>query len=373
MNDRLITRLPLITALFIFCLSIKAYPCTTFCLKNDKQIVYGRNFDFKFGEGFIVSNRKNLSKVAFLQPNENPVRWISKYGSITFNQVGMEFPYEGMNEKGLVVAQMYLDEAKYPEKDNRTAISCLQWIQYQLDVSSTVDEVLTSDSFLRISENVPIGIHFLVCDKKGQMVIIEFLKGQMVYHSGDQLPLPLLQNQTYDVAQSNLKKCSGFGGDQTIPWKNINDFTWDYQKYDQCQSNAYAIAANRMNHYDATKTIVENAFDVLYSVSRDNWTQWSSVFDISNMKIYFKNSKRNQIVSIDFKDFSFEHNAVSKFLDIQSCSVDNVSGQFRDYSTEWNRKYAFESVNFMMKEGFMPVKIADKQIELQVKYPETIQ
>jgi choloylglycine hydrolase len=30
------------------------------------------------------------------------ISWISKYGSITFNQYGREFPTGGMNEKGLV-------------------------------------------------------------------------------------------------------------------------------------------------------------------------------------------------------------------------------------------------------------------------------
>jgi Penicillin V acylase and related amidases len=52
-----------------------------------------------------------------IQPPEKPIEWISKYGSITFNQSGREFPHGGINEKGLVIEQMWLDEAAYPEMD----------------------------------------------------------------------------------------------------------------------------------------------------------------------------------------------------------------------------------------------------------------
>ena len=32
-----------------------------------------------------------------------PASWVSKYGSVTFNQYGRELPTGGMNEAGLVV------------------------------------------------------------------------------------------------------------------------------------------------------------------------------------------------------------------------------------------------------------------------------
>jgi choloylglycine hydrolase len=345
--------------------------CTTFCLKNGNQIVYGRNFDFDFGTGFIATNRKNLSKVAFLSPGESPVSWVSKYGSITFNQVGMEFPYEGMNEMGLVIAQMYFINSKYPSADNRKAIQCLQWIQYQLDVSSTINDVIASDTLLRISDNIPVGVHFLVCDKQGNTATIEFIDGKMVYHTGETLSIPLLNNQSYDISYEYLKKFKGFGGDQLIPWKNIYDYKWSDDSIQLCQNKAYVVAANRMENYDHSKTLVENAFDVLGAVTIDNVTQWSSVFDITNLNIHFKNHKRNEIMTIGFKDLSFEDTSKSKILDIQLCSANNILYQLVDYSTELNRKYAFEAYNYMTNSGFMPIKLPVEAIEMQARYPET--
>jgi penicillin V acylase-like amidase (Ntn superfamily) len=372
MNAKLIKKLPIVVIILLTGLSTTSYPCTTFCLKNGNQIVYGRNFDFPFGSGFIATNRKDLLKVAFLSPNERPISWVSKYGSITFNQIGMEFPYEGMNEKGLVVAQMYFEASKYPLSDNREAINCLQWIQYQLDVSSTIYDVIASDTFLRISNEMPVGIHFLICDKNGNIVTIEFINGKMVFHTGETLPIPLLQNQAYDISYEYLKKFKGFGGDQMIPWKSIDDYQWSDDSIQLCQNKAFAIAANRMKNYDHSKSLIENTFDVLSTVTINNVTQWSSVFDMTNMKIHFKNYKRNEIMTIDFEDFSFENSAESKILEIQSCSANSILSQFNAYSIEFNRKYAFESYNYMSNSGFIPFKLPIEVIEMQARYPETI-
>jgi choloylglycine hydrolase len=87
---------------------LKVEACTTFVLKDSSQIVFGRNFDFNVGSGFVVNNPKGISKYALVSNEDNVMRWISKFGSVTFNQFGREFPYEGMNEKGLVVALMIL-------------------------------------------------------------------------------------------------------------------------------------------------------------------------------------------------------------------------------------------------------------------------
>ena len=84
------------------------------------------------------------------------ISWVSKYGSITFNQYGKEFPTGGMNEKGLVVELMWLDETRYPEPDQRGVLNVLQWIQYQLDNSQTIDEVIASDKKIRIAVIIKI-------------------------------------------------------------------------------------------------------------------------------------------------------------------------------------------------------------------------
>ena len=103
--------------------------------------------------------------------NEKPLSWISKYGSITFNQWGREFPSGGINDKGLVVVQTMYISTKYPDPDIRPSISELQWIQFQLDNFSTVQEVIYNDKFLRITNN-SIPLHYIICDKTGNIAVI---------------------------------------------------------------------------------------------------------------------------------------------------------------------------------------------------------
>ncbi|MBE9469144.1 MAG: linear amide C-N hydrolase [Bacteroidetes bacterium] len=359
---------------FVFVLlisSLKTYSCTTFCLADNNQVVYGRNFDFEISSGFIVNNRKNLMKYALLSTEENILQWTSRYGSITFNQVGMEFPYGGMNEKGLVIAQMYLSRTRYPNMDNRKAISCLQWIQYQLDVSATVNDVLKSDSTIRISNEIPVGIHFLVSDKSGKSVTIEFINGKMVYRFDNNLPIPLLSNNTYDESFDYLKQFDGFGGKETIKWTNINDFEWT-DNNTLNTNKLFATAAKNMIKKNDSITLIDKAFGVLESVTIKNHTQWSIVFDITNMKIYFKNNQHCEIVSLDFRNFIFNSNADVKMLDIQSAKADKINEQFMLYSTDRNREYTLKATIPLIESGFIP-EIPLEAIEIQVQYPETFQ
>jgi penicillin V acylase-like amidase (Ntn superfamily) len=84
--------------------SPQAYQCTTFVLHNGNRLVFGRNLDWITGTGLVMVNPRNLEKVALFDPSEKPVKWISKFGSITFNQVGRDLPYGGVNESGLAVS-----------------------------------------------------------------------------------------------------------------------------------------------------------------------------------------------------------------------------------------------------------------------------
>jgi choloylglycine hydrolase len=107
------------------------FPCTSFILKNSQNILLGHNLDWHIGTGLLIVNKKNVRKTALVDSLEKPVQWVSRYGSITFNQVGRGFPYGGMNETGLVVEQMTFDLTRYPAKDARHPVSACQWIQYQ--------------------------------------------------------------------------------------------------------------------------------------------------------------------------------------------------------------------------------------------------
>ena len=84
--------------------------CTTFCSRE--PLLFGKNYDWSLGEGLLIVNKREVQKEALTE--DRPARWTSRFGSVTFNQYGREFPNGGMNERGLVVELMWLDETEYP-------------------------------------------------------------------------------------------------------------------------------------------------------------------------------------------------------------------------------------------------------------------
>ena len=112
---------PIVASILCLCLMYAAQleACTTFVLRSESQLLYGRSLDWLSGVGMVVVNKRDVARTALISPPGPPARWVSRYGSVTFNQVGRGLPYGGMNEVGLVVENMWLEETEYPEAAGR--------------------------------------------------------------------------------------------------------------------------------------------------------------------------------------------------------------------------------------------------------------
>ncbi|MDQ3821243.1 MAG: linear amide C-N hydrolase, partial [Acidobacteriota bacterium] len=172
--------------LLLLCLSFqKSLACTTFCLKSNGELLFGRNYDWMIGDGLVFVNKRGVMKTATVANDGTPAKWVSKYGSVTFNQYGRENPMGGMNEAGLVVEVMWLDETQYSTDSSLPAVGSQEWVQYQLDTAATVDEAINNAARVRISSDVKI--HYLISDRQGRAASLEFLNGRLVVHTGAQL------------------------------------------------------------------------------------------------------------------------------------------------------------------------------------------
>jgi hypothetical protein len=357
----------LLLSIFSILTTSDAYPCTTFVLHTEKGLVFGRNLDWITGTGLVLTNPRNLEKIALVDPSERAIKWVSKFGSITFNQVGRELPYGGMNESGLIVEHMTLDETIYPSKDNRYAIGACQWIQFQLDNYSTVGEVINSDTLLRIVD-ASSKFHFLVSDRFGHVAAIEFLNGKMVCHTGTSLPVETLANSTYEKSIDCFSK-SG-------------DTKSNLSLYNFCTA-AQRIGGPRSSDSDST---IKQAFDLLGAVSQGLGTKWSIVYDITNMRIYFKVFETPTIIGeqkiflkqpgtadikyVDFKDLDFSCNKTPKALDLNFDKPGNMSPHFIEYSSNINRDFISKAFTFFKGWG-ININITEEEIDLLAKYPES--
>ena len=313
-----------------------ARPCTTFCLKTkDGGVFYGRNFDFPTGFGQIQVNPRGLKKTSLANPPEKPLTWVSKYGSISFNQNGREFPYGGMNEAGLVIEQMWNNNGTYPESDSRSGLGELQWIQYQLDMSASVADVLASDRLVRISNTSLAPLHFLIADAWGDAATLEYVGGKTVVHAGKDLPYPVLANNSYDVSLDFTSH--GETGDP----KAFDDATRE-------SSGRFARAAAMVEaDKGGSEGAIDRTFAILAAVTGTN-TQWSIVYDLGKRTIIYKtrNNKNLRRVQMDRFDFSCSRNWLC--VDIED-SV-RSSADFKLYTDEGNAKLidnVWESVEFL--------------------------
>jgi choloylglycine hydrolase len=313
-------------------------------------------------------NKRGVSKTAQLGPKwdkKQPASWTSQYGSITFNQMGRGDPTGGMNETGLVIELMGLKTTRYPEPDSRPSIFAGQWIQYQLDNFSTVEEVIASDSQLRITPKVEPKLHVLVSDSIGNCAVIEFIDGKMVYYTKETMPVKALTNSRY---ARNIK----FWEKGELPY------------YDFARSvHRFVSVANMLKNYDpkTSKPIVDYAFDILKNVAVGGidgmqvqyygiTTQWSIVYDIKNLRIYFRTFANQKIRYINLKSFDFSCKTPVKVLDIQTDLSGNVTNNFIDYTQQVNRKLignAFKKVSVLPEAPVMP----EEALDAISRYPET--
>ena len=345
-----------------------AYPCTTFVLNQGGRLVFGRNLDWYSGTGLVIVNPRNLEKVALVDSSDKPIKWISKFGSLTFNQIGRELPFGGINESGLVVEHMSLPETEYPSDDDRYVIGAFQWIQFQLDNYSTIEEVINSDKFLRIEDDSRI--HFLVCDRHGNTATIEFLNGKMVCHTGKDLPVSALANSIYD--------------ESIYCFNNNGDTQSNPSLYHFCTA---AERINNSNSYPGDSAI-DYAFKTLNMVSQGLSTKWSIVYDIINMQIYFKVFETPVIVGerkiftkqppydpvtkvIDLKELSYECSGTVKVLDINGDQYNRVNQYFVPYSTDINREFIVKVFTFYKGWG-LDIELKEDEMEYLAKYPESL-
>jgi penicillin V acylase-like amidase (Ntn superfamily) len=343
-----------ISAILISLVANNVFSCTTFCFADKGQIVFGRNYDWDIGNGMLMINKRGMSKTAMLQEDEKAAKWISKYGSLTFNQYGREFPTGGMNEKGLVVELMMLNESEYPEHDRRPVVGCLEWIQYQLDNSSSIAEVIQKSQAIRISSRVKL--HFLVCERSGACVTVEFLNGKFTPHSGANLPVAVLTNDTYDRSLAYLRTLVGFGG--TSPISSA-----------QGSLDRFGRAASLLKNYQSgsSEDIVSYSFDVLANVAQGDYTKWSIVYDPTNLRVHFRTSANSQIKRVDFTKFSFSCDTPVKVLNINASQSEDVSQRFIKYSISINRNLVQQSYR---NTPFL-TNTPEAEIDLVSRHPET--
>lgn len=345
-------------ALSVLSFAAAALPCTAFFIYTGDEAVVGKSYDWSMDVGLVVVNKRGIAKEA-LVGDDNPARWTSTYGSLTFNQYGREFPLGGMNEVGLVVEVLWLDESVYPAADERPALDSLQWVQYMLDTCATTEEVVAAHEGVRVTGDETARLHYFVADAAGGCAAVEFLDGKAVVSAGDvDMPVHALANDAYDASLSFL--CM-YEQKEGTPEDIAGDGSLE-------RFSRAAIAAGGYDFdFMDSATAADYAAGVLDDVAMPDYSQWRIVYDVAGGRIYWRTREVMKTKWLDPDEFDYSPATPVKIFDMNAAGGGDVTGAFVDYTYEINRSLvdaSFAGTPFLQE-------VPEEARESLARYPET--
>jgi len=343
--------------LTIFFASVSTLACTETVIKSeDGSVVVGRTLEFgpDLQSQIISSPRGRDFKVT--APDGKPgMSWTSKYGYLYMNFFGVEHPMDGLNEKGLSFAFLYMPgitqyQAVTSDQD-KEALSYLFLGDWILSNFSTVAEVKEAFSKVRVfaeplslpgHPNVVFPIHVIVTDAQGNSIVIEFIKGKINIHD-DKLGI-LTNSPSFDWQMTNLRNyvnlspyspkpviidgypytansqgsgLHGLPGDSTSPSRFVKTTFLTESAFPVPNAMDAVVLVNHIiNNVDIPNGMVRG--EKGSGTSDVETTQWAVIKDLQNLVLYFRSYTNPQWQYIDMQKVNFDKGAPQLKMPIAS-------------------------------------------------------
>ena len=354
---KLINILFLLLAFNVFFCPTTVKACSAFLLKGKDYCVVGFNEnDSKSLPGLILTNKRGVVKeglswnqlVSNEEINEPKIKWTSKYGSVSFNLLGIDMPCYGVNEKGLFIVELFLDKTYSTNIEGRAHLFWGQWIQYQLDHYASTDEVLNALDSAPVIDwwpNYP-GSHFFLSDKSGKTAVIELIDGKYAVSANDRMPVPVLCNSPYREELKNLQQYKGYGG--TV------DFNIQSQKWE----DRFCKAAHLLDNYQKVQP-AQNPVDYSWNVLNGIVPGiWQLVYDANNGILQFRSDRGQGIKELDMSEIDFSTETPVMYLDIHADFSGRSFPHFSTFTPEASMEYV--SKGFVFGEENSPISKTER-------------
>jgi len=310
-----------------------SYACTVAEIGTKQNVTVAQNLGWfwKMDAGLVV-NKRGVSKEGLrINAADAAAKWVSKYGSVSINPVGREFPLGGMNEKGLSVQGLHSYDGRYETTSRLPVLNMFQWVQFQLDTAATVEEAIENARTVRPTDNAQLTLHYFICDSTGKCAVFEWLNGNLEVRDDSTLAVRAFSNSNYEASISELQKCAS--SDCPLPSDGPN---FSLQRFVQ--------AARLVKSYDGVAEPVAYLFNLLDVVKQPQpLASWSIVtrnagaaFGVPfTMSISSPGSKAIQFV--DLREFNFSCSAPAQMQVVDVAQSGNVRGLFKDYDPEMQK------------------------------------
>jgi hypothetical protein len=236
--------------------------CSTVVLRPPGgHVFFGRNFDWMHNACLIVRMHDDdgLASIAVIDPHYLNLDRTDLDATNLIRRIPLLFaPYylqDGMNRHGVAVSDMSIDRVKAPFDAGKPDILHATAMRLVLDDARNIDEAI--DIFQRY--NIHFGAttcHFMIADASGKSAVVELIDGKMEVTDS---------TQNWQVC-TNHQICGTSEGD--------SDKTCDRYRHASDELAKLSQAAG-----------TDDVMRIMKSVSKENWTMWSSVYDLSARRL----------------------------------------------------------------------------------------
>ncbi len=315
--------------------------CSTIILGRFTDRLLAANYDYALGHGLIAVNLRGARKENGRPPGEPMLEWAVRHGSVTFNSFALELPAAGINERGLCIALMRHEQGCFGWDSSVKRLSPLQWIQYQLDTSSTCAEVIAS---LEIAQPRQEGepLHYTVLDASGSCLLVEFLDGRPRLIEDPEVPV--LTNSSHQLCLDAVE-----GGVAEAELENLTSLgRFDIlHRFFTDRDQEHADSSLAMAALDAVRQGTAHASGPWTDGKRMTTTVWSVVFRPGDRSVEFKTHRNQSVRTIELGRLDFAPSAGYRTLDIHAGAAGEVSDLFVPYDPRDNRRLVEQSTSLI--------------------------
>jgi len=313
----------LLALLLAICTS-QAWPCTDVLATSNPWVVSARTMDWRANMlSKIVIRPQGIAREARDCPKgAQPLRWTSQYGSVTTRSFIDASTSDGLNERGLSAATLWLSDSRYAQPAGKPMVTPMQWVQVFLDTCATVQEaVAKAEEFdvggLQILLFGDVNVHLVLRDATGDSAIMEYLDGKLVVHHP--MPIPAATNEPpYAEMLTKVAAYNGLGGDQPMPY--------GIDPVSRCARAS--LWAKRLPKAQTPTQAVAYAFDVIQTVCRPPGDRaasiWTAVRDHTNLVFYYRTLNDPQVVSLNLKELDFSSGQPEKVLEMHADQAGDI-------------------------------------------------
>ena len=269
-------------------ISLGDFGCASLAAKNADScggMIFGRNYDWNDCAVMIVHTKPDngyesistccLSHVGINRNWEPSYKFPADAVALGIIYV----PMDGMNEKGLYIADLMAGDRETTSQDRgKTNLTTTDSIRLILDRAATVDEAIALLENHDMHSVIGAAHHFAIADNTGKSVVVEWADNKMYVTE-----TPVLTNH---YTADSPKKDDGINeqaGNSRLRFGILKD---------TCEALQYKL--NTSDVRDALKSVHASQ----YSKSGEELTAWSAVFEPNKRKVvyYFRENYDKPII-----------------------------------------------------------------------------